>query len=109
VKSIRSSDPPPPVVPGNPSAAAFAAGRYEIALVEATLSVPTADIRRAIDEAQRLADELGRLPGMQVEVAESPLDVRSTLQLQGKLDPAQPPTMEARFVLRLTRDRGARA
>jgi hypothetical protein len=109
VKSIRSGEPPPPVVPpGVPGAVAFAGGRYEIALLEATMSVSTGEIRRAIEEAQSLADELGRLPGMQVEVAESPLDVRSTLQLQGKLDPALPQTMEARFVLRLTRERGGR-
>jgi hypothetical protein len=109
VKTVRSAEARPPAPPSDTAAAPFAGGRYEVALLEATLSVPTADIRRAIDEAQRLADELGRIPGMQAEVAESPLDVRSTLQLQGKLDPAQPQTMEARFVLRLMRDRGARA
>ena len=37
------------------------------------------------------------------------LDLRSSLQLQGRLEPSQPATMEARFVLRVVRDRGAKA
>jgi len=42
-------------------------------------------------------------------VIESPLDVRSTLQLQGRHETNQAPTMEARFVLRVLRDRGPSA
>ena len=40
---------------------------------------------------------------------ESPLDLRPTLQLQGRLEPSQPATMQARFVLRIVRDRGSSA
>jgi hypothetical protein len=70
---------------------------------------PSDDFRGAIDEAQRLADALSRLPGTRAEVVESPLDVRSTLQLQGRHEPGQEPAMDARFVLRVVRDRGGAA
>ena len=110
VKSMaRGTDVPAPAPALDPNAAAFSAGRYEIALLEANLNVPSDNIRSAIDEAQKLAEDLARLPGMRAEVLESPLDVRSSLQLQGKLEPGQAPTMEARFVLRLVRDRGGPA
>ena len=58
---------------------------------------------------QKLPHTLARLPGTTADVVESPLDLRSSLQLQGRLDPAQPATMEARFVLRVLRDRGGAA
>ena len=109
VKSSRKTEPaPPPVANAAESAAnpAFAAGRYEVALLEATVQVPADDFRGAIARAQGLADELGRLPGMAAEVIDSPLDVRPSLQLQGRIEPQQPATMEARFVLRVVRDRG---
>ena len=70
------------------------------------MSVSADDFRGAIGQAQGLADELARLPGTTAEVLESPLDLRSTLQMQGKLETAQPKTMETRFVLRVMRDRG---
>jgi hypothetical protein len=94
-----------PAAAPDPAAASFQTGRYEIALLEATLQVPSEDFRRAIDEARTLAEELGRLPGMRAEVIESPLDVSSSLQMQGKLTAEQSPRMDARFVLRLVRER----
>jgi hypothetical protein len=111
VKTVaKGTEAPPPAQ--TPEAAAnplFAGGRYEVALLEATLTVPTEDFRGAIAQAQRLADELSRLPGTVADVIESPLDVRSTLQLQGRHESNQAATMEARFVLRVVRDRGPSA
>jgi hypothetical protein len=102
--------PDAPVAPQAPApASGFASGRYEVALLEATVTVPADDFRGAIAQAQKLADELGRLPGTTAEVVESPLDLRSSLQLHGRLDPKQPSSMEARFVLRVVRDRGGAA
>jgi len=107
VKTTAKSDTPPPPAAENAAAAPFAGGRYEVALLEATVDVAAEDFRGAIERAQRLAEEIGRLPGTTADVVESPLDVRSSLQMQGRLDPGQPTTMEARFVLRVVRDRGA--
>jgi hypothetical protein len=110
VKTLaRAPDTNAPPVANDPAAGAFQSGRYEIALVEALLQVPSEDFRRAIDEAQRLAEELSRLPGMRAEVVESPLELSSSLQMQGKLTPEQAPRMDARFVLRLVRERPAAA
>jgi hypothetical protein len=89
--------------------AAFQSGKYEIALVEALLQVPAEDFRRAIDEAQKLAEDISRIPGMRAEVLESPLDVSSGLQLQGKITTEQERRMDARFVLRIVRERQAGA
>jgi hypothetical protein len=112
VKTLARSEGPPAAAQADASAAGnpvFAGGRYEVALLEATITVPASDFRGAIAKAQQLAEALGRLPGTSADVVESPLDLRSSLQLQGRLDPAQPSTMEARFVLRVVRDRGGAA
>jgi hypothetical protein len=107
VKTLaRSSEATPPAQVQDAASAPFAGGRFEVALLEATVSVPADGFRTAIGQAQGLADDIGRLPGTTAEVLESPLDVRSTLQLQGRLEPTQPTTMETRFVLRVVRDRG---
>ena len=85
----------------------FAGGRFEVALLEATVRVGTHDFRAALGEAQKLAEEISRLAGYRADVVESPLDVRPSLQLQGRHNQAEPATMEPRFVLRIVRDRGA--
>lgn len=111
VKTLaRAAEAPPQAQPpaeAGPGGPIFAGGRYEVALLEATVKVAADDFRGAIAQAQRLADDLGKLPGVAADVVDSPLDVRSNLQLQGRLEPQQPSTMEARFVLRVVRDRGA--
>jgi hypothetical protein len=106
VKTFAKAAEAPPAPTADPAAGPFASGRYEVALLEATVSVPADDFRGAIGQAQGLADELARLPGTTAEVLESPLDLRSSLQMQGRLETAQPKTMETRFVLRVLRDRG---
>lgn len=107
VKSVAR--PPEPAVPGaatDPAAgASFQTGKYEIALLEALMQVSSDDFRHAIEAAQQLAEELGRIPGTRAEVIESPLDVSSNQQLQGRLSPEQPARMDARFVLRVVRER----
>jgi hypothetical protein len=87
----------------------FAGGRYEIALVEATVHVPNNDFRAALEHVERLAADIGRLPGFRAEVAESPLDTRSTTALQGRHGEKEPAEMEPRFVLRVVRERAAAA
>jgi hypothetical protein len=110
VKTLaKSTDAPPPAQAADLAANAFAGGRYEIALLEATVSVPADDFRGAIGQAQTLAEEIARLPGTSADVVESPLDLRSSLQMQGRLETSQPATMETRFVLRVVRDRGGGA
>lgn len=111
VKSIPKPGEAVPVAPGaddrgNPP---FAGGRYEVALVEATVRVPNHDFRGALDQVERLAADIGRLPGFRADVLESPLDVRSTLQIQGRHGEKEPAVMEPRFVLRIVRERAGSA
>jgi hypothetical protein len=83
----------------------FAGGRFEIAVIEAAVNVPTNDFRRALGEVEALAADIRKVPGYQAEIVESPLDTRSTLQLQGRNTEREPGTMEARFVMRVVRER----
>jgi len=85
------------------STAPFGGGRYEVALVEATVSVPSHDFRAALGEVERLAGEIRAVKGFQAEVIESPLDVRPSLVLQGRHAEREAPGMEARFLLRVVR------
>jgi hypothetical protein len=112
VKSFSKGEGPPaapPPQPENAAGATFAAGRYEIALLEAILRRPPDDFRGANEEAQRLAEEISRLPGMRAEVVESPLDVRSSRQIQGRHETGRDASLEARFVVRVVRDRAGAA
>jgi hypothetical protein len=113
VKTLAKGEAPPiaqqPQAGDAAGRTGFAGGRYEVGLLEATVNVGAEDFRGAIERAQKLAEDLSRLPGTTADVVESPLDLRSSLQLQGRLDPGQPTTMEARFVLRVLRDRGPSA
>ena len=110
VKTLSKGEPPAAsATPESQSNPVFAGGRYEVALLEATLRVSVDDFRGAIGQAQKLADELSRLPGVTADVIESPLDLRPSLQLQGRHEATRSSTMETRFVLRIVRDRGGSA
>ena len=97
VRSPASEDPAQP----------FPGGRYEVALVEALVTSPTQDFRGAIAEVESLAEDIRRLRGYRADVVESPLDLRSSLQLQGRNAESEPATMDARFMLRIVRTREA--
>ena len=83
----------------------FAGGRYEIALVEATVRVPHNDFRGAMAEVERLAGDIAKVEGFRADVVESPLDTSPSLALQGRHGERDPTTMEPRFVLRIVRER----
>ena len=87
----------------------FAGGRYQVAMLEATVRVGANDFRGALERVEKLAEAIGAIPGYRAEVSESPLDVRTSLALQGKHAETEPATMEPRFVLRVVRDRGGAA
>ncbi len=107
VKAVAKSDaPPPPPAPEDPNPP-FAGGRFEVALVEAVVSVPQNDYRGALAEVERLAADIGRITGFQAEVVESPLDMRPTLAIQGRHPEKENASMETRFVLRVKRERRA--
>ena len=99
---------PPPDAADNPNPA-FAGGRYEIALLEGLVRSGPEGFRGAVERVERLAEALRREPGTRADVVESPLDVRSTHALQGRLGEATPRELELRFVLRVVRDRGGGA
>jgi hypothetical protein len=106
VKSVGKGAEPvaPPPAAEDPNAP-FSNGRYEVALVEATVRVASNDFRGALDKVEQLAADISKIDGFRAEVAESPLDVRSTLALQGKHLEREPAQMEPRFVLRIVRER----
>ncbi|HEX7607068.1 MAG TPA: hypothetical protein VF348_10190, partial [Usitatibacter sp.] len=83
----------------------FASGRYEVALIEATVRVSTNDFRGAMAEVEKLAADIGRVEGFRAEVMESPLDTNPSIALQGRHAEGEPSSMEPRFVLRVMRDR----
>jgi len=87
----------------------FAGGRYQVALVEGTLRVPSNDFRGALAEVEKLAADIGKIEGFRADVVEGPLDVSPTQQLQGRLVDKPSPTMETRFVLRVVREKDAPA
>ena len=87
------------------AAGVFDGGRYEVALLEATVNVPSHDFRGALAEVERLAADIRRIKGFQAEVVESPLDVRTSLVLQGRHAEREAGSMEPRFVLRVVRTR----
>jgi len=85
----------------------FSSGRYEVAVIEGTVRVPINDFRGALDAVGRLASDLSAMPGTSAAIVESPLDLRTSAQIHGRHEGAEPDTMEPRFVLRVIRDHRA--
>jgi hypothetical protein len=83
----------------------FAGGRYEIALLEATVRVGANDFRGALSEAERFASDIAKSGAFQADIVESPLDVRPALTLQGRHPEREAAFMETRFVVRIVRER----
>jgi hypothetical protein len=109
VRAMRSGTEGAPVAatPATRADAPFANGRYQVALLEATVRVDGVDFRGALAEVDRLVTELGRMPGYRAEVVESPLDMRPAVAVQGKLGARAADSSEARFTLRVVRERAA--
>jgi hypothetical protein len=109
VKTVSKAPPTPPqgIAAQDKPNPPFAGGRYEIALLEATVRVPDNDFRAARLQVERLANDIGQIEGFRVDVADSPLDTSPTLELAGHLESREPKMMEPRFVLRITRERGS--
>jgi hypothetical protein len=106
VRSIaKSGDAPAQLLPEESVNPTFAGGRYEVALVEATVRVASNDFRGATSEVERLAADIGKVAGFHADVVESPLDVNPSLGLQGRLADREPAVMEPRFVLRIVREK----
>lgn len=95
----------PAAVPPEQANPTFARGRYEIAHIEAMVSVSQNDFRGALGAVEKLAQDIGRLRGFRAEVVESPLDERPGLVLQGRHGEGDPAVMETRFLLRVVRER----
>jgi hypothetical protein len=109
VKAVaKSGEPAPPAVneDNNPP---FVGGRYEVAMVEATVRVANNDFRGAMTEVERLAADIGRIEGFRADVMESPLDTSPSLALQGRHAEREAASMQPRFVLRIVRERRAAA
>lgn len=109
VRSIGKVEAPVPGSAADPSNPPFSDGRYEVSLLEGTVSVPTNDFRGALEDVQRLAADIGKLPGFRAEVVDSPLDVRPTYSIEGRHSDREPASMKLDFVLRIVRERDAPA
>ena len=96
-----------PLPPPNDDAAnpPFAGGRYEVAMLEATVRVSNNDFRGAVAEVERLAGDIGRIQGFRADVIDSPLDTNPSLALQGRLAEREAASMQPRFMLRIVRER----
>ena len=105
VKSIAKGEVAARTSAPDEAAAAFAGGRYEVALLEAVVNVPQHDFRGALGEVESLVADIRKLKGYDAQVVESPLDVRPSLALQGRNVEREPGSMEARFVVRIVRTR----
>jgi len=90
--------------PVEPAQHPFSGGRYEVALVEGTVRVPSNDFRGALDAVQGVAKDLSALPQTHADVVASPLDTRPSVEIKGVQSTDEPATMEPRFVLRVVRD-----
>ena len=109
VKAVVAPGPTAPSKALDSAAAPFSNGRYEVALVEASVHEPANDFRGALETVTRLAAEIGALPGTRADVIESPLDLRPTVEIQGRHGDRDPDAMDLRFVLRIVRDHGKAA
>ena len=103
--------PPPPAAAEDAANPPFAGGRYEVALLEATVRVAEQRLpRRASTEVEQLADDIGALAGLHAPTWSR---ARSTCAPRCSCRAATPSasraTMEPRFVLRIVRDRGGAA
>jgi hypothetical protein len=108
VKAVSRAGDAPQQAPAEDNAnPPFAGGKYEVALVEATVRVPSNDFRGAMSEVERLAADISGLEGFRADVLESPLDTSPTLALQGRHGEREPASMEPRFLLRILRQRAA--
>ena len=83
----------------------FASGRFQVALLEGTVRVDGVDFRSALNEVDQLAADITKVPGYNATVAESPLDMRPGTSVQGRLGESEPATSEARFTVRVVRER----
>ena len=68
--------------------------------------------RAGIDEvwdflAHQLAIDIEQAGGFRADVVDSPLDTSPTLDLQGHLQGKDSASMDSRFMLRITRERGS--
>jgi hypothetical protein len=101
----ETAPPPGPAATAEDANPSFAGGRYEVALVEGTVRVAQNDFRGALAEVERLAEDISRAPGTRATIQDSPLELRPTVSLQGRLADRESPQMEPRFVLRIVRER----
>jgi hypothetical protein len=108
VKSMGRTDPAaPPPAPVNENNPPFAAGRYEIGLIDALVRVPRNDFRGAVETVDKLAQDVSAIRGFTAEVVESPVDLNPKQGLLGKFDEkAGPDSMDLHFVIRIVHDRG---
>jgi hypothetical protein len=115
IRAIAPRDAPPVKALPKPSGATtraadevnnppFAGGRYEVALLEGTVHVANNDFRGALAEVERLAADIGQLPGFTADVVESPLDTSPKIALQGRYPEHDAPSMDGHFQLRVMRE-----
>jgi hypothetical protein len=82
--------------------------KYEVLIVDASVTRFKGDYRAAISEIERMAKRLNQAPNMQAEVVKLPIDVQPTAILRANTGaPGAGETSEVRFTLKITRNREA--
>jgi hypothetical protein len=104
VKAIAKSGEPQVLPPDDIASPPFTGGRFEVALMEATVRVANNDFRGAMNEVERLAADIGKIEGFRADVVDSPLDTNPAVSLQGRLAAREGATMQPRFLLRIVRE-----
>ena len=106
VKAVaRSAEVAPPVGSDDNANPPFAGGRFEIAVIEATVRVSANDFRGAMAEVERLAADIGTVPGFQRRRGRQPARHEPVARAAGPARRAREPSMEPRFTLRIVRER----
>jgi hypothetical protein len=88
------SDSANPPLPGN---------KYQILLLDVSISPFSGDYRKLIEDADRFVLALNGIPGIRASLHVAPLDVRSVSGIKASVSPSLPPPEEARFVVRVMR------
>ena len=103
VRALKRTGEPAPAAPADSSETPFSERRHAVSLLEGMVRVPNGDYRGAVTEVETLAAAIGAIPGYTAEVVDSPLDTRPSLAVQGRVLERDPDNVEARFVLRISR------
>ena len=81
--------------------------QYEVLVLDAGLSTFSGDYRKALADIERFVAAFKTIPGLQVALLASPLDVRPGASITANLSERTAESLEARFAVRVVRNHSA--